>query len=328
LSKEIDVFDLKALRGIGDATCEKLESIGIYSLLDLAAASPRELLEAGIGEEKANNLCLQARMLVIESGFLDGEFIPATKVMEKRRNMQRISTGSKSLDALLGGGIETMAVTELVGDFGSGKTQLCHQLAVNVQLPQGEGGLEGSAIYIDTESTFRPERIAQIASSRGLDVDKILENVIFCQVYNSSHLSLVVRELGKYVEKYKPRLLVVDSLISHFRAEFIGRGTLAERQQKLNNLLHRLLRIAQVYNIAVVITNQVQANPDQLAYFESSRPAGGHVMAHATTYRMQIRKGPNNTRVAKIIDSPCHPSNEDAAFRITERGIEDVEERR
>jgi len=324
---ELDVLDLRNIEGVGKAYEEKLLSCGISNILDLAAITPRELVEAGINLEKAEELCLKARLILMESGFLDKEFVSAKEVMERRKMLQRISTGSKALDSMLMGGVETQAITELVGEYSCGKTQLCHVLCCNVQLPKEKGGLNGTAIYIDTEATFRPERIYQIAEAKGLNPEKALENVIFCSVYNSSHLQLAVKELGKYIEKYKTRLVIVDSVISHFRAEFVGRGTLAERQQRLNELLHRLLRMAQIYNIAVVFTNQVQANPDQF-FGDPNKPSGGHVLAHSSTYRIFIRKSANNTRLAKIIDSPCHPSTAEAFFRISDRGLEDVDEER
>ncbi|MEM2593109.1 MAG: helix-hairpin-helix domain-containing protein, partial [Thermofilaceae archaeon] len=165
--KELDVFDLQSVEGVGKATEEKLNAAGITSVLDLAAATPRELVEIGLSAEKAEELCLKARLLLIESGFLDREFIPATEVLERRKAMQRVTTGSKALDSMLGGGVETQAITELIGEYGSGKTQICHTLCVTAQLPREQGGLEGTAIYIDTEATFRPERISQIAEARG-----------------------------------------------------------------------------------------------------------------------------------------------------------------
>jgi len=325
--EEVDVYGLDDLRGIGEATKEKLASIGIYSLLDLAAASPREIAEAGIDSKKAEELCLQARLLLVSSGFLDSELVTGKEVLERRKALERVTTGCSSLDRLLMGGVETQAVTELVGEYGCGKTQICHMLCVTVQLPREKGGLSAGAIYIDTESTFRPERIYGIAKARGLNPDKILESVVVAEVYNSSHLQLVVRELGSYLEKYKARLVVVDSVISHFRADYVGRENLSERQQKLNATLHRLLRIAEIRNVAVVVTNQVLGDPG--AFFGNPiKPSGGHVLAHSTTYRVFLRRGPDDTRVAKIIDSPYHPSDQEARFRITEKGVEDAEPKR
>jgi DNA repair protein RadA len=324
---EVDVYSLDDLKGVGEATKEKLASIGIYSLLDLAAASPRELVEAGIDPKKAEELCLQSRLLLVSSGFLDSELLTGKEVLERRRTLERITTGCSSLDKLLMGGVETQAVTELVGEYGCGKTQICHTLCVTVQLPREKGGLAAGAIYVDTESTFRPERIYEIAKARGLNPDKILENVVVAEVYNSSHLQLVVRELGSYVEKYRARLVVVDSVISHFRADYVGRENLSERQQRLNATLHRLLRIAEIRNVAVVVTNQVLGDPG--AFFGSPiKPSGGHVLAHSTTYRVFLRRGPEDTRVAKIVDSPYHPSDVEARFRITERGVEDADSKK
>lgn len=324
--KKAPSLELSQIKGIGDATEAKLNSLGVMNILDLAVVTPRELIDkAGIGPEKAQEYCVAARVLLMGSGFLEKEFVPATEIMERRRSLARITTGSKALDAVLGGGVETQAITELVGEFGTGKTQLCHNLCVNVQLPREHGGLEGTAIYIDTESTFRAERVHQIAERRGLDPQKILSNIIVCTVYNSSHLEVVMRELGKYVEKFKARLVIVDSIISHFRAEFIGRQTLSERQQRLNELLHRFLRAARVYNFAGVLTNQVQANPDNF-YADPTKPAGGHILAHASTYRIFLRKSKPPNRIARFIDTPHLYGESETVFRITEKGIEDPED--
>ncbi|MEM0444862.1 MAG: DNA repair and recombination protein RadA [Nitrososphaerota archaeon] len=322
--EDIDVYSLDDLRGVGEATKEKLASIGIYGLLDLAAASPRELVDAGIDARKAEELCLQARVLLVSSGFLDSELMTGKEVLERRKSLERITTGCSSLDNLLRGGVETQAVTELVGEYGCGKTQLCHTLCVTAQLPKEKGGLSAGAIYIDTESTFRPERVYEIAKARGLNPEKILEGVVVSEVYNSSHLQLVVRELGRHIEKYKARLVIVDSIISHFRADYVGRENLSERQQKLNAALHRLLRLAEIRNVAVVVTNQVIGDPGAF-YGNPIKPSGGHVLAHGTTYRVFLRRGPEDTRVARIMDSPYHPSDVEARFKISEKGIEDAE---
>ena len=324
MAESILDLNIEDITGIGPKTKEKLSNGGIESVLDLAVALPKEV-EAILGgsEETANSIIISARRLLEESGMLDKEFIPATDVLKKRQTMTRCSTGSKVLDGLLGGGLETQAITEFYGDFGSGKTQICHTLCCTCQsLPQ-EGGLGGSAIYIDTEGTFRPERINQIAESRGLNAEQILQNITFCKVYNSSHLEIVVKTLGKYIEKCKAKLVIVDSIISLHRAEFVGRGTLAERQQRLNGLIHRILRLAEIHNIAVVVTNQVQSQPD--AFFgDPIKPAGGHVIAHACTYRVYLKKS-GQERIATMVDSPCHPY-ENVRFQVTEKGVVDTDQ--
>ncbi|MGE5706296.1 MAG: DNA repair and recombination protein RadA, partial [Nitrososphaerales archaeon] len=231
-----------------------------------------------------------------------------------------ISTGSKNLDELLGGGIETGAITEIYGEFGSGKTQICHTTAVLVQQKKEKGGLEGGIIYVDTENTFRPERIVSISKSRNIDYSPVLENIIVAKAFNSSHQELIIQEIGKIIENNNIKLVIIDSAISHFRAEFLGRGTLSERQQKLNKLMHILMRIAETYNIAIIITNQIQSAPDMI-FGDPYRPTGGNVMAHSSTYRIYLKKAGKN-RIARIVDSPYHAEIE-ALFSLSDEGISD-----
>ncbi|NHV97263.1 MAG: DNA repair and recombination protein RadA [Thaumarchaeota archaeon] len=314
---------LKDLDGVGPATEKKLREAGVESIIDLAAALPEEVAQIiGGSRESACALIYVAQTALMKSGLLEKEFIRASEVFDRRKALMRCTTGSKNLDELLKGGVETQAITELWGEYGSGKTQICHTLCITCQLPLEKGGLGGSALYIDTESTFRPERLYQIAEARGLNPQEALNNVVFCRVYNSSHLELVVKSLGRHIEKDNIRLLVVDSVISLYRAEFSGRGSLAERQQRLNSLLHRLLRIAEIYNVAVVVTNQVQAQPDTF-FGDPNKPAGGHVIAHASTYRIYLKKAGQERR-AILVDSPYHPHSE-ATFTINEKGVVDPE---
>jgi len=320
---ELVDLSLEVMPGIGPRTKEKLKEGSIESVLDLAAATPGDIEEALGGKEgNAATLILSARKILEENGLLEGSFITAAEALDRRKAMMRCTTGSKSLDGLLQGGLETQAITEVYGDFGSGKTQLCHTLCCTCQLSPEKGGLGGSALYIDTETTFRPERIKQIAESRGMNADEMLQNIVICRIYNSSHLELIIKTLGKYIEKFKAKLVIVDSIISLHRAEFIGRGTLAERQQRLNTLIHRLIRQAEVYNVAVVVSNQVQTQPD-VFFGDPTRPTGGNVIAHACTYRIYLKKA-GQERIATIVDSPYHPYSE-ARFRITEKGVDDLE---
>jgi DNA repair protein RadA len=317
------VIDLEDLPGVGPAIAEKLREAGYDSIELIAVSSPAELSAvADIGEATALKIITAARKLANLGGFESGEII-----FQRRQEVGKITTGSNALDSLLGGGIETQSITEFFGEFGSGKTQICHQLAVNVQLPRDKGGLEGSVIVIDTEKTFRPERIIQMAEAKGLDGKEVLKNIYVAHAYNSNHQMLLVdnaKELAqKLAKEGKPpvRLLIVDSLTSHFRAEYVGRGALADRQQKLNRHLHDLMRFGEIFNAAVVVTNQVMAKPDTF-YGDPTRPIGGHIVAHTATYRVYLRKGKGELRVARLIDSPHLPEAE-VVFKITERGIED-----
>jgi DNA repair protein RadA len=318
-------LELESLEGVGAVTRQKLEEAGIYSLKELAVSSPVEVAET-LGWEvgRAAELINSARKKLAELGLLEADFVKASEVYKRRLSIERISTGSKALDELLGGGIETQAVTEFYGEYGTGKTQICHTLAVTVQLPKEEGGLQAGALYVDTENTFRPERVASIAEARGLDAQKVLDRIIVARAYNSAHQEFIVKQAGKVLSEQNIRLLVVDSAVSHYRAEFVGRATLAERQQLLNRFMHLLLRTAEVYNVAVVVTNQVQAAPD-VFFGDPTRPTGGHVLGHTSTYRIYLRKGAKGSRIARMVDSPYHPERE-AAFILSERGIEDLQE--
>jgi DNA repair protein RadA len=317
-------LEIQDIQGIGPTTAKKLKEAGIVSVMDLAATSADELaVDINASKESAAAFIMAAQKLLRESHILEKEFVTADLALEKRKLMLRCSTGSKALDELLLGGIETQALTEFYGEFGSGKSQICHTLCAMARQPVESGGLDSGVIYIDTEGTFRPERLEEIARARGFDQRHILKSVAVCKVYNSSHLELIVKDLGKYVNDFNAKLVIIDGIISLHRAEFAGRGTLADRQQRLNGMLHKVIRLAEIFNIAVVITNQVQAAPDTF-FGDPTKAAGGNVVAHSSTYRIYLRKSGEN-RVAKMMDSPYHPYS-DTRFTINEKGADDMEE--
>jgi DNA repair protein RadA len=321
----LEELELESIEGVGPVTKQKLIDAGVHNIMDLVVRGPMAISEVtGLDLDKATTICNKARMKLVELGLLEKDFVTATEIYKKRQSIDRISTGCKALNDLLGGGVETQAITEFYGEYGTGKTQICNTLCVMVQMPRDKGGLDASAIYIDTENTFRPERIYTIAEARGLDPTKALERVIVAKAYNSAHQELILQECSKIIEKYNARLIVVDSAVAHYRAEFLGRGTLADRQQRLNKFMHMLLRIAETYNVAVVATNQIQATPD-LYFGDPSKPAGGHVVAHTSTYRVYLRRAGKH-RIARMVDSPYHPERE-VTFMLSEKGIEDVEEK-
>ncbi len=306
------------LPGVGPATAEKLKDSGFDTMLSLAVASPSELVEAGGLTEVTARKVIKAAREKMSMGFES-----ADELLEKRKSILKISTNSKALDALFGGGFESGAITECYGEFGSGKSSLAHQLAVNVQLPKDKGGAEGIAVWLDTESTFRPERIKQIAEQNGLDPEQILKNIKVARCFNSDHQMLLAEKVEDLVKEGQPvKLVIVDSLMSHLRSDFSGRGELAGRQQKLNKHLHTLQRLATAYNLVVYVTNQVMAKPDTF-FGDPTAPIGGHVLAHNSTYRVYLRKGKKGTRVARMVDAP-HLSDSEAIFHVTEKGIEDV----
>jgi DNA repair protein RadA len=309
--------EISKIPGVGEKTAEKLKESGYDDMMAIAAASRGELMTAaGVGEETANKIIAAAR------DSLRMGFEPATEVLKKREAVGKITTGSKSLDSLLGGGLETQSILEAHGAFGSGKSQLAHQVAVTVQLPKEKGGLGGKAIFIDSENTFRPERIMDMAKALGLDPRKALENVLIARAYNSDHQMLLVEKSEDFIKKNNVKVIIVDSLTSPFRADYTGRGTLADRQQKLNRHLHKLQRLADVYNLAIYVTNQVMARPDIL-FGDPTAPIGGHILGHQATFRLYLRKSKGEKRIAKLIDSPCLPEGE-TIFRVITDGVRDA----
>ncbi|MRN60872.1 MAG: DNA repair and recombination protein RadA [Nitrosopumilales archaeon] len=250
--------------------------------------------------EKSIYLCNQARIRLEDLGILDKSFVTATQLYNKRKREDRLSTGSKNLDDLFGGGIETRAVTEIYGEYGTGKTQICHTLCVMVKETKSEGGLTGKALYIDTENTFRPERIVSIAVARKMDPQIALENVIVAKAYNSAHQELIIQESGSIIDEKNVKLLIVDSAVAQF--------------------MHMLVRIAETYEVAVLATNQIQSSPDAI-FGDAFRPTGGHVVAHTSTYRVYLKRSGKN-RIARMVDSPYHPERE-VLFTLSEQGVSD-----
>jgi DNA repair protein RadA len=312
-------IQLEDLPGVGAVTAKKLREAGFYNIKSVAVAPSRELSQTiGIRDDRAASLSKYARELLHMTAKTAKEFD------EERKRSIKLTTGCKGLDEILGGGVETRYVMELIGQYGSGKTQVSHALCVNVQQVFERNGLEGTAYYIDTEGTFRPERITEIARNRGVTSEHVLSNILFVRAYNSDHQIQLVEQMEEFIEEKNIKLIIVDSIISHFRAEYLGRESLAIRQQKLNKHLHRLLRIAETYNVAVVVTNQVVASPDAM-FGPPNKPAGGHVLAHLSTTRIYIRRARRQTRIARVIDSP-HLIEGECVFQITEKGIEDLED--
>ncbi|MBW2979874.1 DNA repair and recombination protein RadA [Candidatus Woesearchaeota archaeon] len=310
--KEQSISDLP---GVGAATAEKLAAVGYTDLMSVAVATPGELIDAtGMNESAAKKMIAAARTSM-DMGFESGE-----ELLKRRERVIKITTGNKGFDDLLGGGFETCSIIECFGEFGSGKTQIGHLLAVNVQ----KDDPDAVAVYVDTENTFRPDRIKQFAQGAGIDPDKALKNIRVARAYNSDHQMLLAEKIEDLIKKQglNVKVVIVDSLTAHFRAEFIGRGTLANRQQKLNRHMHALLKLADTHNLCVYVTNQVMAKPDQF-FGDPTQAIGGHIVAHASTFRIYLRKGKKGSRVAKLIDSPNMPDGE-VGFYVDTEGLKDI----
>jgi DNA repair protein RadA len=336
--------DLENLPGVGPATAEKLKENGYESYQGIAVASPAELSNtADVGESTAHDIIQAAREAADIGGFETG-----SQVLQRRERIGKLEWLIPEVDEMLGGGVETQSITEVYGEFGAGKSQVTHQLSVNVQLPPEQGGLGGSVIFIDSEDTFRPERIEEMLF--GLDdevlqaamdareiegspddeaareelLESFLDKIHVAKAFNSNHQILLAEKAQEIASEhedsdYPVRLLCVDSLTAHFRAEYVGRGELANRQQKLNKHLHDLDRVGNLYNAAVVVTNQVQSNPD--AFFgDPTKPIGGNILGHKSTFRMYLRKSKADKRIVKLVDAPNLPDGE-AVMRVTGEGL-------
>jgi DNA repair protein RadA len=336
--------DLEDLPGVGPATAEKLRDNGYDSYQGLAVASPGELSNtADVGESSAADIIKAAREAADIGGFETG-----SDVLQRREQIGKLEWLVPEVDEMLGGGVETQSITEVYGEFGAGKSQVTHQLAVNVQLPREQGGLEGSAIFIDSEDTFRPERIDDMV--RGLDdevieamleqreiegsandeealealVTDVLDKIHVAKAFNSNHQMLLAEKAQELTAEneetdWPVRIVCVDSLTAHFRAEYVGRGQLADRQQKLNKHLHDLSRIADLYNTAILVTNQVASNPDSF-FGDPTQPIGGNILGHKSTFRMYLRKSKGDKRIVRLVDAPNLADGE-AVMRVVNDGL-------
>ncbi|KAI0845583.1 DNA repair protein rhp51 [Daldinia vernicosa] len=315
------IFALEGLSGLTKRDCQLLADGG-YQTVEAVAYTPRRTLELvkGISEQKAQKVLAEASKLVPMG------FTTATEMHQRRSELISITTGSKNLDTLLAGGVETGSVTELFGEFRTGKSQICHTLAVTCQLPFDMGGGEGKCLYIDTEGTFRPVRLLAVANRYGLSGEEVLDNVAYARAYNSDHQLQLLNQAATMMCETRFSLLIVDSATSLYRTDFLGRGELSSRQTHLAKFMRTLQRLADEFGIAVVITNQVVAQvdggPSAMFNPDPKKPIGGNIIAHASTTRVSLKKGRAETRIAKIYDSPCLPES-DCLFAIKEDGIGD-----
>jgi DNA repair protein RAD51 len=315
---EYHPVDLLQEYGLNSTDIKKLQEAGYNSLEALSFTCKKNLLAIkGINEAKADKL------IKILEETLNLKIQPSSVALEERKRITRITSGSKELDTLLGGGFESNSITELFGEFRTGKTQICHTLCVTCQLPKKDGGGEGKAIYIDTEGTFRPEKLASIAERFGLDPKEAIENVFYARAYNSDHQNRLLMQVCALMCEHKFSLLIVDSATALYRTDYSGRAELSNRQMSLAKFLRNLQKIADEHKIVVVITNQVVATVDGNAFGgNDKKPIGGHIMAHACQTRLYLKKGLKQNRICKIYDSPSLPEGE-ATYSITDRGIDD-----
>lgn len=305
--------------GISPNDIQKLKDAGYNTVESIAHATIRKLSDVkGISEAKVMKLKELVKSMV------PMDFKTAADALEDRKALLQLTTGSIELDKLLEGGIETGSLTEVFGEFRTGKTQLCHTLCVTCQMPVSDGGAEGKAIYIDTEGTFRPNRLKDIAERFGLDPQVALENVAYARAHNSEHQMELLKVAAAIMAQDRYALIVVDSATALFRTDYCGRGELSERQMQMGQFLRQLTRLAEEFGVAVLMTNQVVANPDGMSFAkDSTKPIGGNIMAHASTTRLRLRKGRGDNRICTVYDSPTLPEA-DAQFALGPKGIQDA----
>jgi DNA repair protein RadA len=310
---------IEDLPGVGPATAQKLRDLGYHTVESLAMATARELEPVGVGEKKAFSIIEAARSAI------GVNFVRADELLKMRQHVLRLTTGSKALDKIVDGGLETQTISEFYGEYGSGKSQICHQLCVNVQLPPERGGLNGAALYVDTENTFRLERIVQMAKHAGLAPEEVVKNIIYAEAYTSDHQMFLLENADEIIKANNVKLIIVDSLTAHFRSEYVGREMLAPRQQRLNKHMHKLIGLARAFNAVAVVTNQVMAKPD-VFFGDAVSPIGGHIVGHTSHTRIYLRRASRGpVRIARLVSSPYLPEGEEI-FKVTENGIEDVSE--
>jgi len=314
---EVKIKNIEDLSGVGPAVAEKFREAGLSTIEEIGTQSPGQLSDAtGIGVDSCAKFIQEA-----SKNANIGSFLTGTELMEKRATVEKLTTSSSTFDELLGGGVETQSITEFYGQYGSGKTQFILQLAVNATLPIEQGGLGGEVAIIDTENTFRPERIISMSKALDLDPDEVLSKIHVGRAYNSHQQMLMVKKVTKLAKERPIKVLAVDSLTGAFRAEYIGRGTLADRQGKINAHMTELASFGDLNNAAVVVTNQVSSNP--AAFFgDPTKPIGGNIVGHTSKFRIYLRRGKAGKRVCRLVDSPHLPENE-ALVSITEDGIRD-----
>ena len=237
----------------------------------------------------------------------------------------RLTTGSSKIDNLLGGGIESGIITELFGENGSGKTQVCHTLCVTCQFPTDLGGAAGCVLYIDTQGTFRTSKIIQICDRFGMDATDALDNISIARAYSSDYQIKLLDEAQEMMSIAKYGLIIVDSVTALFRSEYgSNKSEIESRQEKLNKFLRQLQKIVDIYGVVCVITNQVEECDNNLNCSKLVKPIGGNLIGHAAHTRLSLRRAAKNTRICKVYKCATLPEAEEK-FAITDSGIDDVQ---
>ena len=311
---------LTDLDGLGAVTEKKLKGFGVTSLIDLCIRGAREIVEiTGVAKAKADQWVFQAHNILEDSGAIRNTTMNVLDLMDYHDGYEKVSTKCKAVDDLIDGGVNPEAVYEVYGEFGSGKTQFCNTLTAEAIKDNH------NVVWIDCEDTFKPKRIAEILMERGYAVDiddakKFISNITYFYTPTTEQLMGTVNDLSKILTEKKPKLVILDGSIGQFREEYLGRGTLAERQNQIARLMTHIKNISFYFRCSVIFTNQVQSDPS-IMFGDPVKPIGGNIVGHASTYRLYFKKS-GRKRIARMVDSPEHPIA-DAEFALTSKGIED-----
>ena len=301
---------IEEVKWISKEALFKLKLKGFTNLFQLAMVSAIKVDQCGISGEEAYELVVKARRAV-EKLHHGREFI------SNQVGSVRISTGSHALDRTLGDGVITGGVTCILGSSGTGKTQFCFQLALNVQLPEEDGGLSGEVVFVDSLGTFRPERLAEMASHRGLNIHNILEKIQVVKVRSSQEQIEILPKVRKLLKEKSIRLLVIDTLTDNFLQYPDKQEKFIRRQSQLAKYLHDLALLALRENIAVVVTNTVRSKFTSEGSVQIE--TGGLTVAQGTHVKISLSEQEGH-RKAELI----YPLNGRAVcFKIEASGISD-----
>lgn len=307
--------------GISTADISKLQESGLHTIESIAFQTKSQLInDSGISNNQADKI-----IDTVSSIFHIG-FSLASSYYQQRRNLIYIQTGSTVLDSILGGGIESNSVTEVFGDFRSGKTQLCYTLAVTCQLLNQDHQSIRKCLWIDSESTFRTERLIPIADRFHLDSQEVMNNIVWAKAYNTDHQSQLLAKASELMTQSNFSLLIVDSVTNLYRTDYCGKDELNNCQIHLSKFLRKLRQLADEFKIAVLITNQVESQVDGgFTIFNSYiKPIHGNITGQFSQTRLYLQKGMGQTRKCQIYQSPSLPQ-EEASFAITNIGISDID---
>lgn len=318
----------------------KLINAGFQVASDLTDMRPLQLCkEAGISQEEA----VEVLQMLRDDGQphqqrAATESLTALDLLHQEQALGSIVTFCSALDNALGGGVPVGKTTEICGAPGVGKTQLCMQLAVDVQIPVCFGGLGGKALYIDTEGSFLVQRVVDMAEAavqhctllaedteqrqalEELTVEKILSNLFLVRCHDYVELLAEVYLLPDFISEHpEVRLVVIDSIAFPFRHDF---EDLSQRTRLLNGLAQQLIQLATQHSLAVVLTNQMTT---RVSNGQSKLvPALGESWGHAATQRL-ILHWEGLRRLASLYKSPSQ-MEATIQYQITVQGFRDAPE--